>query len=327
MWKSVCCAVQGAGHKRNGTPCQDKALAVEGNGISVIALADGAGSAALSHYGAQRVVRDVAEYMEEHFQRFLLCEDGRQVKKELVEMLRRGLAEEASMRNCDVRDLASTLLLAAVTEEHYILAHIGDGVVGYLDGEVLKVASTPDNGEFANTTVFVTSTDALPSMRLFKGELKNKDAFVLMSDGTEQSLYDKDHKTLVAVVKRLMHRTCLVSRKVMETQVEDALSTVIARRTPDDCSIALLARYSGSLRPMDSLDFQERRDLYGLAEAERNVRRRVSRCDAILAEGSPCSLKQIARQLHLKPRYAKKYVDRLVSLGLLIQEGGLYRRE
>lgn len=42
------------------------------------------------------------------------------------------------------------LLLAAVSEERFLLVHIGDGVIGYLDGDTLKVASVPDNGEFAN---------------------------------------------------------------------------------------------------------------------------------------------------------------------------------
>ena len=122
-------------------------------------------------------------------------------KKELIEMLQTNLTEEANSRKCDVRDLSSTLLVAAVHENDFILAHIGDGVIGYLDGNELKVASMPDNGEFSNVTTFVTSSEALASMRVFKGKLNDKDAFVLMSDGTEQSLYHKPTKKLADVVK------------------------------------------------------------------------------------------------------------------------------
>lgn len=327
MWQFVCCEVQGTGHKKEKIPCQDKTFALAKNGVYVIALADGAGSASLSHYGAERVVRDVSAYIAEHFLQLLNCNDGRTVKKELIEMLQTSLAEEAQARKCNVRDLASTLLLAAVHEDDFILAHIGDGVIGYLDGGELKVASMPDNGEFSNVTTFVTSSEALTSMRIFKGKLNNKDAFVLMSDGTEQSLYHKSTKKLADVVKKLMHRTCLIDSEVMHTQLTEAFNAVISRNTQDDCSIAILARPSKVLCPIDTLSFKERQELYGIANSGSCVNRQVSRCDAILAlTDEPLTLQQIARSIRLKPKHAKKRVEKLVSLGLLTKEKGLYRK-
>lgn len=327
MWKSVCCEVQGTGHKKNCVPCQDKTFKLTLNGVHVISLADGAGSASLSHYGAERVVRDVSGYIAAHFQECLDCDDGRKVKQTLLEMLQKSLSEEAQLHECRVRDLASTLLLAAVNEDYFILAHIGDGVIGYLDGDELKVASMPDNGEFSNVTSFVTSSEALTSMRLFKGELKNKDAFVLMSDGTEQSLYHKQSKTLAGVIVKLMHRTCLIDSETMESQLEDAFTSVISKNTQDDCSIAILARPSETLRPIDTLDFKERQELYNIAEPGRCVHRRVDRCDAILEiAGTPCSLKQIARKIHLKPKYTRKHINRLILLGLIKKRGNLYQK-
>lgn len=327
MWKSVCCEVQGTGHKKDCTPCQDKTFELAQNGVHVIALADGAGSAKLSHFGAERVVRAASEYILEHFQECLNCDDGRKVKQNLLEMIRSNLAEEAQVRECGICDLSSTLLLAATNEDNFILAHIGDGVIGYLDGDKLKVASMPDNGEFSNETIFVTSGEALSSMRLFKGELKNKDGFVLMSDGTEQSLYHKPSKTLAGVIIKLMHRTCLIGSKTMKAQLEDAFTSVISKNTQDDCSIAILARPSAMLRPIDTLDFKERQELYGIAKPEPCVHRRVNRYDAILViSETPCSLKQIARKIHLKPKYAKKHIDRLILLGLLVKRENLYQK-
>lgn len=133
MWQFVCCEVQGSGHKKSRIPCQDKTFMLAKNGVYVIALADGAGSASLSHYGAERVVRDMSVYIAEHFLELLNCNDGRKVKEELIEMLQTNLTEEANSRKCDVCDLSSTLLAAAVHENDFILAHIGDGVIGYLD--------------------------------------------------------------------------------------------------------------------------------------------------------------------------------------------------
>lgn len=326
MWKSVCCEVQGVGHKRNHTPCQDRTFELVQNGVHVIALADGAGSASLSHYGAERVVKDAAEYLAVHFQEYIQCEDGRRVKQALVKMLRSGLREEAEQRDCSTRDLASTLLIAAVSEEHFILAHIGDGVIGYLDGSQLKVASMPDNGEFSNVTTFVTSEEALPSMRLFKGTLKNKNAFVLMSDGTEQSLYHKPTKTLASIIVKLMHRTCLLDSGTMKAQLDDAFASVISRNTQDDCSIAILARPSAVLCPVTALALPQRKALYGVQGLDRRADKRVKRFDAILViTKTPCPIRQLAREIHLRPKYAQKHADRLVELGLLVKRQGLYQ--
>ena len=326
MWKSVSCAVQGAGHIRSEIPCQDKTFELEQNGVYVIALADGAGSAKLSHYGAERIVKDAAKYTVEHFEEWLEIEDGRQVKQTLLKVLRRGLTEESQVRECSIRDLASTLLLVAVDESHYILLHIGDGVIGYLDGYMLKVASMPDNGEFSNVTTFVTSEEALASMRLFKGELKNKNAFVLMSDGTEQSLYHKSSKTLADVVVKLMRHTCLISRKAMKNQLEDAFASVICKNTQDDCSIAILARRS-VLGSIETISFEKRLELYQISDQTPCIRRRVKCFDEILSIAeTPSSLQQISRQIYLKPKYARKRIERLIDIGLLVKKGKLYQR-
>ena len=327
MWKAVCCEVQGVGHIKAGIPCQDKTVKLEQDGIHVIALADGAGSAKLSHYGAERVVKDASKYVAEHFGEWIACEDGRQVKQSFLESIRNGLTEESQSRECSVRDLASTLLLVAVDEDHYILLHIGDGVIGYLDGDDLKVASMPDNGEFSNVTTFVTSDEALSSMRLFKGELKNKSAFVLMSDGTEQSLYHKQKKTLADVVVKLMHRTCLIGEEILKNQLEDAFTSVISKNTQDDCSIAIIAKPSKTLGDIETIPFEKRQEMYGIPTQERSARKRVNSFDEILsATKTPCVLKQIAKQIHINPRYAQKRVDKLIAMGFLEKKGNMYQR-
>ena len=58
-------------------------------------------------------------------------------------------------------DLASTLLFVAIKDNKFIMAHIGDGIIGYLKQDELKIATHPMNGEFINTTVFTTSMDVV----------------------------------------------------------------------------------------------------------------------------------------------------------------------
>lgn len=327
MWKSVSCAVQGSGHKKTQTPCQDKTYERNQNGVHIIALADGAGSASLSHYGAQCVVSGISELIAEHFRTFVECDDGWKVKQLILDELKRLLLEQADSLGCEIKELASTLLFAAVCEDQYILAHIGDGVIGYLDGSELKVASTPDNGEFSNVTTFVTSNEALTSMRLYKGTLKQISAFVLMSDGTEQSLYHKPTKTLANIVVKLMHRTCLTSYEVMKRQLEEALSSVISHNTQDDCSIAILARPNETLCPIEELDEQQRRELFQVSSLDHHAHKRIVRYNTILEIlREPHSLEQIAGMIHLKPKYTKKQMDHMISVGLVIKKGIWYSR-
>ena len=91
MWHLLNCAVQGRGHISVGVPCQDRVLAYQGKEISLIALADGAGSARLSHLGAECVVQSVKELMVTEFDRIYMTEDGVLIKQELLEFLNKRL--------------------------------------------------------------------------------------------------------------------------------------------------------------------------------------------------------------------------------------------
>lgn len=326
-WKSVCGAVQGRGHAKKDIPCQDKVARRSENGVHVIALADGAGSASMSHFGAQVVVNRMTAFVADRFFDLIAQADGRLVAQEILSVTLQALNDEAELRECTLKDLASTLLIAAVGDGNFFLAHLGDGVIGYLNETGLKVATTPDNGEFSNETVFVTSANAAAHMRLFKGALKNISGFILMSDGSEQSLYNKRNKTLAPAVKRLMHRATLIDAAVLKPQLERALSTVVAENTHDDCSVAILARNSDQLPPIEDLPLSERQSLFQIANdsAPRKIRKKILRCDKICALlKQPLTLRQLARRLHLKAFHAKKKLRRLLKAGVIRKVDSLY---
>ncbi|MBR4904757.1 MAG: protein phosphatase 2C domain-containing protein [Selenomonadaceae bacterium] len=319
-WKSACCAVQGKSHAKKNIPCQDKVARREENDVHVIALADGAGSAEFSHYGAECVVNRVTAFVADKFFDLISQEDGNKVKQEILSVALQALKDEAEIINCELKDLASTLLIAAVRDEKFFLVHLGDGVIGYLNDEGLKVATTPDNGEFSNETVFITSSDASAHMRIYKGNLKNISGFILMSDGTEQSLYNKRKKTLAPAVKRLMHRTTLIDGKILTPQLEEALSTVVADNTQDDCSIAILARNSAQLPLLNELPLSERQQLFQIegSTAFRRVLKKIFRCDKICAVlEKPLTLRQLARKLYLKPLQTEKKLQYLLNAGII----------
>ena len=64
-------------------------------------------------------------------------------------------------------------------------------------------------------------------MKLFKGNIKNIAGFILMSDGTEQSLYNKKNNSLNQVVIKLMQRNILLDKNVMCKQLESTFKNII----------------------------------------------------------------------------------------------------
>lgn len=325
MWKIVQCAVQGRSHVKTEVPCQDKTFSLVKNGVSVIALADGAGSAKLSHFGAERITKFICCDFAENFDDYFLADDGASVKKELISKVVVEINSLSKELNCEIKELASTLMFVAVKNDQFIISHIGDGVVGYLKNDELKIASQPENGEFTNTTVFTISKDALTTMKLIKGNIGSIRGFVLMSDGTETSLYNKRDKRLADVLKKIMNLSVVIPVAKMEEQLINSFESTIKRATTDDCSIALMVNDNDRFLGYSNLDKGEKAKLLDFSISV-VPQKRLKRYDDILngLEGEK-TLKDISRIIHLKPKYTKRHLDRLLQLNLIEKNGSKYR--
>jgi len=324
MWNVIQCAVQGRSHIKSDIPCQDKTYSAIDNGTHVIALADGAGSARLSHYGAETVTKFICSELTEKFDAYFADNDGAAVKQQLIKGLLKSLTETAKQLNCEIKELASTLLFVAVKNEQFIIAHIGDGVVGYLKNDEMKIASQPENGEFVNTTVFTTSRDAIMTMKLMKGALGQIQGFVLMSDGAETSLYSKKEQRLADVLKKIMQMSTVISVAKVQEQLTQSFENVIVKATTDDCSITMLIKKNEELQGYLQLSTVQKCKM--LQVSTKTNKRLIKRYDDILVRLSKKqSLPQIARKIHLKSKYTKKYIDRLYGLNFIEKDGDCYR--
>lgn len=241
QWKLSSAEVQGSGHKKKNTPCQDKTYCVQRDKVKVVALADGAGSAALSHFGAESVTKVVAEYVVDTFEHLLSMKES-EVRARVATVIRDTLHMQSARLECVEKDLSSTLLLAAVKKDSYIALHIGDGVIGCYERESMRVLSAPENGEYANMTWFTTTTDLEKVIRVYRGDASKMSGFILMSDGVEPSLYDTNANTLADATINLFFTNAKVDSKLMKEMLLECLQYVIAPRTHDDCSIAILSR-------------------------------------------------------------------------------------
>lgn len=213
----------------------------------MLCLADGAGSASHSAYGAQAVTFAGCALLAERFEDFATGQDATQARDEIVKTLQSRLTEIADRLGCAITDLASTFLAVAISKDRFVVAHIGDGVIGYVKDGDLKIASAADNSEFANQTTFVTSGNASTSLRLFRGSMETVSGFILMSDGTSASLFDQRTKSLAPACAKMISIVAEAPRRpkasaahlkplkrIMEEQIRAA--------TKDDCSVGILAR-------------------------------------------------------------------------------------
>ena len=65
MWNGIQCYIQGRSHVQTNTPCQDKTYFYNNNDSYIIALADGAGSAKFSHFGAEIITKEICHSISE----------------------------------------------------------------------------------------------------------------------------------------------------------------------------------------------------------------------------------------------------------------------
>jgi hypothetical protein len=320
MWKTICFEKTGLSHKRSGLPCQDKTFSLSTpSGFSAIALSDGAGSASHSHCGARAASMAACEYLKDHFEEIFEEESAEAGIAGLLNHLREKLRAEATLLGCDFKALASTLLAAAVSNDRYILFHLGDGVIAYLLDDKIKVASTPSNGSHPNETYFLTEENCYENAKMFKGYLGRINSFILMSDGTASTFYNPQGRKLDTSLKTLSQVLVLMPECNREALLTECFET-ISKNTKDDCSLSIIctgdrAKFAARLTSAD------RSKIVGMMK-----RKSLNRMFYIyhLCSESPKTSRQLSRHVHLKHKYTLRKLNRLVEYGLILKKNNKF---
>lgn len=255
MWKIVQAITPGKSHIKNNMPCQDRTFALEKNGVTTITLADGAGSASLSHIGAEVATFTLANYFCDNFEELFSEDIAGNVGEEIITIINDELYLKAKEIGCEINDLASTLLGVAVKNHKYIVFHLGDGVIGYYQNNRINVASSPDNGEFANTTVFTTSNKAQHYIRLLKGNLTNIEGFILFSDGPEKIFFNHQQKIISSSLNNLFEDLKDKPLSVVEKDLVETLEE-LKKATYDDCSIIAMVKIPNMNGISETVDYK-----------------------------------------------------------------------
>ncbi|MFL5328765.1 MAG: PP2C family serine/threonine-protein phosphatase [Gemmataceae bacterium] len=155
-------SVVGTSHCERNCPCQDAfrfGRLGRNEEFLVVAVADGAGSAAHSEIGATLACDEFLRIASEVEPETLLLPE---VLSSLVAKARNAVVEESQRRLLAPRELASTFLVAVAGPNSATFAQNGDGAIVFGIGTEYQTAFWPEPAEYANATDFLTD-DGFPT--------------------------------------------------------------------------------------------------------------------------------------------------------------------
>lgn len=242
MYKVIQTYLQGARHRANNLPCEDRTYAVSKNGVDVIALADGAGSQKYSSaaQGAECVTKTICEFFCVHFDDVYNTDDEKRVKYAIMTICQNALRERAKeLMIDDIITMSSTLLCVAVKGNKAVSLHIGDGAIGGIVNNNIVTISAPDNGEFASTTFFITMPQANEFLHIKKFTIEGASVFFMMSDGTQEYAFDEQSNTFTNGAAKM---ALCVYEKNGQRRLTDTIQSALIDEdsTSDDCSFIAL---------------------------------------------------------------------------------------
>ncbi|MEZ4678236.1 MAG: PP2C family serine/threonine-protein phosphatase [Caldilineaceae bacterium] len=151
------------------TICQDACQIIElPTGELVIAVADGAGSALQSQQGARVAVQTSVDFLRKAIPLRTLTSP--QEWQELIvkyTMVKARLVEYALNNKTTPKEFATTLMVVVLTDKWVASGMVGDGaIVALTDVTTLVAMTSPQRGEYVNSTTFVTSMNAFQKLSI-----------------------------------------------------------------------------------------------------------------------------------------------------------------
>ena len=216
----------GRSHIRENLPCQDSVASLQKNGVSVIALSDGCGSAPLSHYGSDVTVKALCDILVSDFDK-LYDGDENNTRQAIVTAIIENVRKFMSDNSHIVFDFKlnnpqhyekfknnwpgftqaekiypltlfdATVQFVAVKEDKVMAGRLGDGVIADIRNGALRILSSEDkvgvesNATWYPSTVLLASENkAINPWEKFEilkgGNSYEYGMFLIMSDGVAE---------------------------------------------------------------------------------------------------------------------------------------------
>ncbi len=261
-WRYAFTSALGSSHLKSGIPCQDSSeCAIQDHGDEsylVAVVADGAGSAKYSQYGSRLACHLIHESVQPLIEQGLgLDQVDREFAEELIKRFQVMVKRIARRTNNKPRDFACTVLAALIAPDRAAFFQIGDGAIVVSRAtppeDVSEKGETsydwvfwPQNGEYANETVFATGDNACEDMQ-FAICHENIDEVAVFSDGIQNLVLDNKnrvaHSSFFEPMFGAVRKEGLGYSETLSQSLERYLnSRSILSRTDDDKSLVLATR-------------------------------------------------------------------------------------
>ncbi len=254
MWKYGLASVAGTSHLKSQSPCQDASrvevfAAPHGEVILIAVASDGAGSATHAQLGAQLACDLLIDEVTAHFADYRgWAWLGEAFIRNWIGRFQ-SLAASWAGESPKTQDFACTLLAAVVGREHAVYFQIGDGAIVASergDEDRYSTVCWPQQGEYANTTNFLTDADAADKVFF---ELKSCaiDEVALFTDGIQSLVLDYRNRSahmpfFYPLFAWLRPRGGGHSRELSDSLTIYLNSEKINSRTDDDKTLILATR-------------------------------------------------------------------------------------
>ena len=244
-WRWAAASVIGTSHIRSGDRLQDAyAVLPVGDDCIFAVVSDGAGSAEFGAYGAWIVCRCLTVRFRAWMRETLTLPDDDELA-DWIDQLRDTITTIADRRNSTRRQFAATLAAVLISPDEVLTMQVGDSAVVGRQGTEWNVLCWPENGEYANSTYFVTD-DPEPRLNVTRRPCDH-DAFAVFSDGVSD--------LALSYLKQAAHRRFFdpMMRPIDNSPGEGRLAELsaklgaylaspsVCRRTDDDKTLILIA--------------------------------------------------------------------------------------
>lgn len=166
--------------------------------------------------------------------------------------------------------------------------------------------------------MFTTSKNAISSIKLIKGQLKDKQGFVLMSDGSCASLYNKQTNELSSGIKKFMHECDKRKSIALNEQLIASFKYDVRSRTNDDCSIAILYNDENTFPGYKNLAYPEKKEILRVEKCNQTYMDNDKILSYISNNGK--SMVSIRQYFHKRAERIKKTLNRLEYLNLIYEK-------
>ena len=239
-WRIAKASIIGSGHIGANMPCQDSHYVMQIGDTLIAAVSDGLGSAAHSEIGSKIASEQAVTHIANYF------DSLKPPEKRLQWWPFSDKPEPKTQPQPDTLETVCRTAFTVARDAVGVRATADGAVVGIFEDETTRTLSTPDNGEFINVTMPLTSADYLTHLR-FNHKAEALRGVALMSDGVQPmcinyktgEAYDGFFRPIIQWLRTLnLVDTDVSMQKLLDTprfrqKSDDDMTLVLALREPN----------------------------------------------------------------------------------------------